>query len=292
MISKKMVKQKYIKKDKQTSDKIISRYTMLFLGLFIFACAYNLFILPNDIVAGGVSGIATMLASTIEPSQTIFVLSMFFLLLSFLFLGKESTKGSIIGSLLFPIFVWLTANLIIYIPIDNSDLLLNSIFGGILQGVGLGLVIKAGFTTGGTDILNHIIAKYGKTSVGTGMLITSSLIIFSGTFVFGFTKIMYAIIVLYILSMVMDKVILGISSSKAFYIVTEKDEQVKEYIINKIGRGVTILDGRGGYTNEKQKMLMCLIPTREYFKVKEVLQKIDKDAFFIVTDAYQSFGGL
>jgi uncharacterized membrane-anchored protein YitT (DUF2179 family) len=177
------------------------------------------------------------------------------------------------------------------IQIDNSDLLLIVLFAGIFEGFGCGLVFKAGFTTGGTDILNQIASKYAKVSLGTAMLMTDGIIVLSAGFFFGWTRVMYGIIILYLISFIADKVVLGISSSKAFYIVAEKEEEVKQYILNTLGHGVTILEGKGGFTNEKQKIFMCLIPTREYFKVKEGLEEIDKNAFFIVTDAYQSVGG-
>jgi uncharacterized membrane-anchored protein YitT (DUF2179 family) len=122
------------------------------------------------------------------------------------------------------------------------------------------------------------------------MLMTDGLIVLSAGFFFGWTRVMYGVILLYIISLIADRVVLGISSSKAFYIVAEKEEEVKEYILN-LGHGVTMLEGKGGYTNEKQKVFMCLIPTSEYFKVKEGLEEIDKNAFLIVTDAYQSVGG-
>ena len=102
---------------------------------------------------------------------------------------------------------------------------------------------------------------------------------------------MYGVIILYIISMLTDKVLLGISDSKAFYIVTEKEEQVKEYILNNLSHGVTIFQARGGYDNKKQKVLFCVIPTKEYFKLKEGIAAIDQKAFFVVTDAYEVYGG-
>jgi uncharacterized membrane-anchored protein YitT (DUF2179 family) len=227
----------------------------------------------------------------VDPALLIFIISLFLLLLSLILLGKEKTMASIIGSLLFPLFVKITSGLVSNIQIDNSDLLLIVLFAGIFEGFGCGLVFKAGFTTGGTDILNQIASKYAKVSLGTAMLMTDGIIVLSAGFFFGWTRVMYGIIILYLISFIADKVVLGISSSKAFYIVAEKEEEVKQYILNTLGHGVTILEGKGGFTNEKQKIFMCLIPTREYFKVKEGLEEIDKNAFFIVTDAYQSVGG-
>jgi len=271
----------------------IKRYFQFILGIFIVAVAFNLFLEPNNLVAGGVSGISIIMKQIfgIDPSLFIFISSVFLLLLSFLLLGKEKTIGSILGSLLFPLFVKLTSNIHVYIDIDNTQLLLSAIFGGVLNGFGAGLIFKAGFTTGGTDIVNQIISKYGKVSIGNAMLMSDGLIVLSGVFIFGVTKLMYALIVLYIISVMTDKVILGISDSKAFYIITDKEKEVKEYIMKYLNHGVTIFDAKGGYTKEKQNVLMAVIPTKEYFKLKEGIHEIDPDSFFVVTDAYEVFGG-
>ena len=123
------------------------------------------------------------------------------------------------------------------------------------------------------------------------MLISDGLIVILGAFVFGVNKLMYALIVIYIIGIMTDKVLLGISDSKAFYIITEKDDEVKDYILNYLGHGVTIFDTRGGFTKEKQKLLMCVVPTKEYFKLKEGIHEIDNKSFFVVTDAYEVSGG-
>lgn len=270
---------------------IIRRYIFLLLAIFLYACTYNLFLLPNNIVAGGVSGIAIITKDFLDPSVVIFTLSFILLVMSYIFLGKEKTSASIVGSLLFPIFVKLTANIGSIIHINNKDLLLIVLFGGVLSGISSGIVFKYGFTTGGSDILNQIVAKYFKTSIGTSMLFTDGLIVLVGGFAFGWTKAMYAIIVVYILSVIADKVILGISNSKAFYIVTAKDDEVKKYILENLSHGVTVLEAKGGFTGSKQHVLMCIVPTSNYFTLKEGIAFIDKDAFFVVTDAYEVKGG-
>jgi len=123
------------------------------------------------------------------------------------------------------------------------------------------------------------------------MLMSDGLIVLSGVFVFGVNKLMYALIVVYIIGLLTDKVLLGISDSKAFYIITEEDDSVRDYILNYLNHGVTIFDARGGFTKEKQKVLFCVVPTKEYFKLKEGIHEIDKSAFFVVTDAYEVVGG-
>ena len=104
-------------------------------------------------------------------------------------------------------------------------------------------------------------------------------------------SMLYALVVLYLLSQMTDRIMLGISKSKAFYIITDEEEKVKEYIMSNLSHGVTIIPVKGGYTKEKQKMLMCVIPTREYYRLKEGISKIDEDAFFVITDAYEVKGG-
>ncbi len=271
----------------------VKRYIEFIFGCFFVALAFNLFFSPNNIVAGGVSGFSLILKHFfgVSPSIVIFISNILLLTLSYFVLGKEKTKGSILGSLLFPVFVNLTQNLATYISFNQSEMLLVAIFGGLLQGMGAGLIFKAGFSTGGTDILNMIVSKKLKISMGNSMLCTDGLIVLSGTFVFGFNKLMYALIVLYLISITTDKVLLGISDSKAFYIITKKEDQVKEFIMEKMQHGVTVFEAKGGFELENQNVLMCVIPTKDYYKLKDGIYKIDQESFFVVTDAYEVFGG-
>lgn len=271
----------------------IKRYLQLLLGITLFALAFNIFILPNNFVFGGVSGIAIIVQELfgIEPSLIIFVLSAILLIVSYFALGKEKTMASVLGSILFPVIVELTSNIRMFLDFDASQQLLSAIFGGVVAGLGSGLIYKAGFTSGGTDIIEQIMSKYLKMSMGKAMIICDGLILLSGTFIFGINNFMYALIVLYLISMLADRVLLGISDSKAFYIVTEKEKAVKNFVLQKLSHGVTIFDAKGGYENKKQRVLFCVIPTKEYFKLKEGISEIDDKAFFVVTDAYEVYGG-
>ena len=276
---------------KEKIVKGIKKYATLSLGLFLYALAYNLFLKPNNIVAGDVDGIANIFKGIINPNLLITILCVTLLIISFPLLGVKTTMGSVIGTILFPIFVTLTSDISKYIIIDTNDLLLISIVAGVIRGTGYGLTFKMGFTTGGTDILNQIVAKYFHTSIGTAMLIVDGSIVVAGGFVYGFSNMLYALIILYLLSFITDKIMLGISKSKSFYIITSEEEKVKDYIMNELGHGVTIFSVKGGYTKERQKMLMCVIPTREYYKLKEGISEIDKDSFFVITDSYEVKGG-
>lgn len=268
------------------------RYCQFIIGIIITALAFNMFLLPNDIVYG-VGGIGVMLYRTmnINPSITILIGSILLLLLSLILLGKERTRNSVIGSLLYPLFVELTKPLAALIDLGNTELIVLVLAGAVISGFGLGLIFKSGFTTGGTDILNQIVSKYFKMSIGNSMFFTDGLIILSSFFIFGFQKFIYSSISMYLISIMTDKVILGISQSKAFYIITEHETAVKKYITHYLSHGVTVIEARGGYTGNNQKMIMCIIPTKEYFLFKEGIKEIDKDAFFIVTDAYEVSGG-
>ena len=226
----------------------------------------------------------------IDPSKMILILNVFFIILSFIFLGRKKTLGSLVGSLLYPIMVKLTANVGDYIQIENDNLLLIAIVGGVCVGTAAGIVFKSGFTTGGTDILNQIVAKYFKVSIGTSMLMTDGIIVLVGGFFFGWTRVLYAIIVLYIINIMVDKVVLGISSGKAVYITTKEDDLVCDYLLNELKLGITLIETRGGYTNKKDQIILCVVPTSEYFKVREGVQQIDKNAVILVTDAYQTLG--
>lgn len=270
----------------------VLRYLQFILGVLLVACSFNIFVLPNDIVYG-VSGLGVIFYRTfgISPSIIIMIGSILLLILSFILLGVEQTKKSIVGSLIYPIFVSLTEGIVKYVDLGNTEPIVLVVFGAVLSGFGLGLIFKSGFTTGGTDILNQIVSKYFKTSIGKAMLFTDGIIIVVSLFTFGWQKFIYSLINMYLISIMTDKVILGISQSKAFYIITEHETSVKKFILNHLSHGVTVLEGRGGYTGNHQKVIMCIIPTKEYFLAKQGIHEIDPNAFFLVTDAYEVYGG-
>ena len=294
-------------KKKERIDEILEKiysknrlkwYLTLIIGCFLLSIAFNVFFLPRNIVYGGVSGISIVTNKLfgINASIFIFVSSMILLVISYFALGWEKTKGSIAGSIIFPICVSITSGLAQYIDFDIDNMILIVIFGAVIAGIGSGMNFKSGFSTGGTDIINQIISKYAKVSIGKAMLMSDGLIVLAAGFflnnhIYAWENVMYAIIVLYIISVMADKVILGISQCKAFYIVTEHETSVKKFIMQHLSHGVTVLDGRGGYTGNNQKVIMCIIPTKDYFLAKEGILGIDPNAFFLVTDAYEVSGG-
>lgn len=268
------------------------RYVQFFIGSLLVALSFNLFILPNQITYG-MSGVGVILNSLfgLDPSIVILIGSGILLIMSYFLLGKEKTMNSVLGSILVPVLMKVTEIVPEYIVIETTEPFVLVLFGAVITGFGMGLVFKAGYTTGGTDILNQIVAKYAHMSVGTAMYFTDGLIVCSSFFFFGASKMLYSIISLYIVSLMTDKVVLGISNSKAFYIITEHETAVKKFIMQHLSHGVTVLDGRGGFTGNHQKVIMCIIPTKEYYIAKEGIREIDPRAFFVVTDAYEVNGG-
>lgn len=275
------------------SKDYTKRFLIMLCGLFISSFAFNLFFAPNDIVVGGISGLSLIIKEYfhIKPSLFISIASVFLIIISFIFIGKEKTLNTLIVVIIYPIFIEATSKITNRIDLETSSLLLTIIFGGALDGLASGLILKEGFSAGGTQIITQIMYKYLHMSLGKSSLIVNSLIIITAIFTFGITKSMYAVIALYISSTITDRVILGVSNNKSFYIITDKEEEVCEFIIQKLHHSVTIINAKGGYSNKNKKLLLCIIPTKEYFLVKEVVLEIDKNAFFLITDSYEAVGG-
>lgn len=265
----------------------VKRYFWLILGCFIVAFAFNVFFLQYDLVCIGITGLSIVLQKYMEPSKLILIINISLLIISYFLLGKEKTKNSVIGAILVPVFVSLTEPLIPFFDLKGLEPIVIAIIGGVLTGLGFGIIFKNGFTGGGTDIINQIISKYTKISIGTSMLIVDGLIVLSARLVFTWETVLYGYIILYIVSTLTDKVILGISQSKAFYIVTNKEKEIREFLLSINNAGVTVLNVKGGYTNDKHLLLLAVVPSRNYFLVKEGLKSIDKDVFFLVCDAYE-----
>ena len=266
---------------------------MVVLGCIACAIAFLVFLSPFHLVPGGVSGIAIILnyLFNIEESLSVFLLSVMLLLISLIFLDKETTVKSILGSLLLPAFIYLFGLLFTQLHIEITDRLLASIFGGICFGFGIGLVYKAGYTTGGSDIIVKIIHKYFHLSLGASTFIIDGLITITGVFVFGLEVFIYSIITVYITSIVINKVMMGIFGNKSFYIITSHPDEIVDYISKELGHGATILDGKGAFSNKKQSIILTVIPTSDYYKLKDGISMYDKEAFFTVCDSYEVGGG-
>jgi len=264
----------------------IKQYCYLVIGLLLVALAFNLFLSPYNLAAGGVSGLAIIIHKVlgINESVFIFITNLFLIIISLRFLGLEKTKNTILGSFLFPIFTAFTENISNYIVLDIDPLLV-AILGGVVSGFGYGLIFQNNFTTGGTDILNQIAEKYLKIPMSKSMMFIDGTIVLAGFFIFGINNI-YALITLYLISDLSNKTQLNINKNKVLYITSTKIKEIKDYLI-KSGYDITFLDYTGGYTKKKGKIIMVSIPEKDYFKIKEAILIMDEKAFIIVTKAYE-----
>ena len=268
------------------------RFILFLLAVLLQAIAFNVFILPCDLIFG-VSGISVILNELfdINPSFTILLANGLLVIASYVFLGKEATKVTIVGSLVYPVFVFLTSSVPNYIDLGQTEPFVLVLAGAILSGIGSGIVFREGYNTGGSDVLKQILSSYGKMPLGKATTYVEGVIIVSGLVFFGWQSFIYSLIALWIISFITDRVLIGISQYKTFQIITTKEKEIKKFILNQLHHGGTILEGYGAYTGKKQSILLCTIPTKEYFLAKEGILMIDPNAFFIVTDAYEVRGG-
>lgn len=288
----KRIREKRIDKIIEVVNKknVFKRYLMLLTGCLIVAFSFNLFFLRYNIVCFGVSGISIVLAEFgINPSIFIMVANIVLIIISYFFLGIEDVKNQIVGALIYPVFVELTLKITDLIDLGNLEFIIIAVMGGILAGIGYGLIYKSGYSTGGTDVIGNLICKYSKISMGNAMMFVNVSIIVIGKLVFSWKIVMYAIVVAYLISVATDKILLGISNSKAFYIVVSKDKDdiVRDFLTSLDGVGSTIIDASGGYSNDKQTLILAVAPTKMYFIIKEGLREIDKNIFYLVCDSYE-----
>lgn len=273
--------------------KLAKRIAILLISLLVLSLVYNLLLLPTDLVAGGVNGIAiiTNYVYGIDSSIMILLISSACLLFSFLYLGTERTLGSLLATFIYPLFVKLTAIITQGITINYDDKFLIIIFAGVIGGLANGCIYKTGFSNGGLPIISQILYKYHKIPIAKSSMVINSMIIIIGSFFFGWSMMMYAIILVFINNMMIDKVLLGISSNKAFYIVTTKEKEIREYILNNLKHTVTIFNVEGAFLEKRRKVLLSVIPKRDYYKLTEGIKLIDPNVFFVVEDAYEVKGG-
>lgn len=269
--------------------KKLGNYCNLIVGLFLAAFSFNLFLAPNNLAAGGVSGLALIIHKLWNINESIFILvaNATLLLLSYVLLGKGTTRKTILGSILFPIFIELTNPFTQLLNIEGLELLVIASLGGILSGTGYGLVFKSGFTSGGTDILNQIIEKYFSIPISTSIIFVDGAITLFGGLVFGLETMTYALITLLLLSIFSNKKIIGVGESKTLFIYTNKYKEVKYYLHYELKIDSTDFEIIKAYSNENSKLIMTVIKTKDYYRIKEAMNLIDESAFITVTNAYQ-----
>lgn len=274
-------------------ENFTQRVCLFITGTLLYALSFTIFFEPFNIVTGGTTGLAQIINSIKPINISLFVLVASFIIqvLGFLLLGFKETVKTLLGVIILPIFLEFATVFTSYIDFSNTSLFLTVTCGSIIMGFASGIILKSGFSLGGFQTIYQIIYKYLRISVGKSSLILNGTLIFISGFFFGFSNVLYAIAGLYIGSYITDKEILGTSVCKTFYIVTTKEKEVNEFIISNLGHSATIIDAKGGYTGDKKKVLMCAIPTRQYFLMKEIVKEIDENSFFLATDTYEINGG-
>jgi len=258
------------------------------VGSLLFALAVNLFVIPNDLGEGGVTGL-TIIAYYLfgwSPSIVSFVLNAALLVVGYKFLSRQTTIYTIIAVSLHSLFLHLTESW----SIASDEIIVNTIFGGVFAGVGIGLIIRVGGTTAGSTILARITNKYLGWSISYGLLFFDLIVAFSSYFIIGAEALMLTIIMLYVGTKVMEFVIEGVNPKKAVTIISKKPEDIASHVNGFMNRGVTVLSGHGYYTKEQKEILYIVISKQEVVKLKKIVKEIDKDAFIAIHDVRDVFG--
>ena len=258
------------------------------IGSFISAVGYNSLLVKNNIASGGVGGLAISLNALFGWNNANFVLATTIplLILCWCFLGREVLLKTLYGSLVFPTFIKLTEGL----PTLTKQPLLGSIFGGIILGLGLGIVFYGNSSTGGTGIITQILNKYTPLPLGMVLLIVDGIIVAISAIAFSPDTVMYSILSLYIVSFTIDKMMVGLNSSRNLLIISQKSDQILNYITRVADRGATKIPVLGGHTGHSQNMIMTTLSTHEVPKVQEEIQKIDETAFIVIIPASTVMG--
>jgi uncharacterized membrane-anchored protein YitT (DUF2179 family) len=278
------------KRTKQLNPKLefISEYLYILLGSAIIAMTFNLFLLPNNIASGGVSGISTILKATLgwEPAFVQWSFNIPLFIAGVVLLGKQFGIKTFVGTIFLPLVVFSTNHLEPW----TNDPLLGALFGGIGVGLGLGIVFRGNASTGGTDLAAQIIHKYTGLTLGTCVAIIDGLIVLTAAVVFDIERGLYALIALYVTTKTIDLVQIGLGRSKMTMIISNRQAEIQEAILNKIDRGVTKLSAYGGYTDHERPVVMCVVDQTEFTKLKQLVKTIDPTAFIIVMDASEVLG--
>lgn len=286
-----------------TGDMEIKRhkvieYFYIAVGSFITAIGVAVFTNPAKIASGGVSGIATILYHSFgwDPGLMILVQSFPLFLIGMKIFGAQYGLKSLLGTLLLSAFTSGICLVIGYDGILNYDhqmnVLLSALFGGVFMGTGIGLVMKSGSNTGGTDIVAQIIARYTRLTLGTSLFLVDAVIILASAFTFGIESAMYAIITVYITGLVIDKVVLSMGTryAKTVYIISDQREQISQAIMKELGHGGTLLHATGMYTGSDRTVIMTVVPNQKISRLTNIVHEIDEKAFMIVQEAYQVLG--
>ena len=273
----------------KNKNKVL-RFLLYVLCLYLYAIVFNLLMAPANILSGGSSGLTILFHNifNIDTSVMTAIINIVILVLSFIFLDIKSSIGLVSTTILYPLFVAWTANISELIPIDTSNIILLSICAGVCGGAITGFVIRIGYSLGGLSTISQIIYKYFKVPISKSNAMMGIIIIIFALYFIGLNSAFCAIIVIYLTRIFTDRILLGISNNKMFCIITNKESEVKAYIMKYLTTGVTLINCE---SKKKKHAIMCAIPTRKYYRLEQGIKHIDPEAFFVITDAYEVLGG-
>ncbi len=261
------------------------------IGSLVFAVGVNVFTTPNDIAPGGVTGIATMLHSmtNVQMGTLTFLLNIPLVILGLAIIGKRFTLSTFRTLIILSLITNITEPIL---PVYTGNALMASVFGGVAIGIGMGFIFLRGSTTGGTDILGRVILKYhqhipiGKILLAIDFVIVTAAGIYYNTL----EAALYALVSVYAVERAMDSVLYGFNETRIAYVVSEKAVEVADRVMDETGRGITYLDGEGGYRRDKKLVIMCAMPSRQFAHFKRIVLEVDHAAFIMVAPASNVIG--
>ncbi len=274
---------------KISTKEYIRRYIFMFIGSILAAVGLEVFLVPNQIIDGGVIGISIMASHlTGWPlGLFIFILNFPFIYLGYMQIGKNFAISTLFA--LTSLSIWVSV--LLPIPGFTNDVFLAAIFGGIILGIGVGLIIRYGGSLDGTEIVAIILDKRTGFSVGEIIMFFNIFIIGSAGLVFSWDKAMYSLIAYFVAYKLIDITIEGLDESKGVMIVSDHPHEIAEVLMARLGRGVTILHGQGAYTGESKQVLYSVITRLEIAKLKIIIQEIDENAFVTINEVHDVMGG-
>lgn len=274
---------------KLAMKKIIKRGTLILLGSILVAVGLEIFLVPNNVIDGGIVGISIMLShlTGLSLGAFLFVLNMPFFFLGYKQIGKTFAFSTLFGVIIMSI----GTTLLHPVPPLTDNPLLAAVFGGIILGIGIGLVIRYGGSLDGTEILAILFNKKIPLSVGQTVMFFNIFILGSAGFVFGWDHSMYSLIAYFIAFKMIDTTIEGFDETKSVWIISEKPEMLGQSILHRLGRGVTYLSGEGAYTGDNKKVIFCVITRLEEAKLKAIVEEIDSEAFLAISNMHEVSGG-
>ena len=268
--------------------QFFKEYIIVALACMVMAFNTSYFFIGNRLAQGGVSGLSLIIhyLSNIDMSYLYFALNIPLIILAYIFLGKNFLLKTLFATFVLSVFLKIFASF--SEPLE--DILLAAIFGGAINGIAIGIVFYAGGSTGGIDIIAKIINKYTGIPISRILLTTDFIVLSMVAVIFGKVIFMYTLISLVISSKMIDIIQVGIYSAKGVTIITTKEDEIRKRIMEDTGRGITLIDARGGYTQKEIGMLYCVVGQYQLIKVKTIVKEVDPSAFMIVADVHEVIG--